>query len=120
MSDCMEKLCCIQTALVDMLCEHISEQGIESLDTAEAGEVVDMIKDICDAKYHVAVTEAMGDGTVSTGYIYEPQQDERPLQHKTDSFDEAVETVRHIWSDADPVLRAKIKTQLSTLIDEMA
>lgn len=35
------------------------ERGIECVDTCEMGQVVDMIKDLCEAEYHAKVTKAM-------------------------------------------------------------
>lgn len=35
------------------------EKGIENVDTEEMGEVVDMIKDLCEAEYYAKVSKAM-------------------------------------------------------------
>ena len=35
------------------------EKGIENVDTKEMGEVVDMIKDLCEAEYYAKVSKAM-------------------------------------------------------------
>lgn len=63
-----EKLGDVEKKLLDLLCGEIAEKGLECVDTCEAGQVVDMIKDIADAKkncfkakYYETVVEAMED-----------------------------------------------------------
>ena len=54
----MHRLNAIMDKLEDtLMCEM--EKGVERIDTEEAGEVVDMIKDITEAMYYYSVYEAM-------------------------------------------------------------
>ena len=56
----IEKLKSIEEKLI-CCAEAELAKGIESVDTQEMGEVIDMIKDLAEAKYYCAVTEAMED-----------------------------------------------------------
>lgn len=58
MSDIIEKIGDIEECMVKALDGHISS-GLEGVDTKEAGEVADIIKDLATAKYYCTVTKAM-------------------------------------------------------------
>ena len=48
--------------MIECLCEKAwskMENGLECVDTAEMGQVVDMIKDLNDAEYKAVITKAM-------------------------------------------------------------
>lgn len=47
-------LCCLEI--------FIDKNGVEALDTDETGKIIDQIKDLAEAKYHIAVVEAMEEG----------------------------------------------------------
>lgn len=52
-------------SMIDCLANKAKAQldgNIESVDTHEMGEVIDMIKDLAEAKYHCVVTKAMKEG----------------------------------------------------------
>lgn len=44
--------------LAEVMNEELSK-GIECVDTQEMGEVVDMVKDLCQAEYHARISKAM-------------------------------------------------------------
>ena len=94
MTDCMDRLCDIKCELVDILTEH-TNAGLENVDTAEMGEVVDMVKDIFEAEkdcakagYYKAVTEAMESSDRRMGYIPEPEPMERYERYMDTRWDE--------------------------------
>lgn len=76
------EVCEMKARLVDCL-KHEMDRGVESLDTDEAGKVADMIKDLAEAEYYCAVTEAMegaddrmgqySDGRAGRPRGYEPE-----------------------------------------------
>ena len=56
----MEKLKCIKHKLVDAVYDELSKD-IHCINTAELGEVIDMIKDISKAMYYCSVVEERED-----------------------------------------------------------
>lgn len=57
-SDNMRMMCTIEERLLKALCEETCE-GLENVSAEELGEVVDMVKDLAEAKYYASVVEAM-------------------------------------------------------------
>lgn len=53
---------------------------LENVDAAEMGEVVDMIKDIEEAKYYASVTQAMKEAS-EYNYSYDPMNEHRMYYH---------------------------------------
>ena len=53
----MEKLKRIHNCLLDCAVDHLKD--LDSVDTKEMGEVIDMIKDLAEAMYYHTVIEAM-------------------------------------------------------------
>lgn len=51
-------VCEMKSKLVDRL-KSCMDAGLDQLDTTEAGQVTDMIKDLAEAEYYCSVTEAM-------------------------------------------------------------
>lgn len=51
-------VCEMKSRLVDRL-KACMDAGLDQLDTTEAGQVTDMIKDLAEAEYYCSVTEAM-------------------------------------------------------------
>ena len=43
-------------------CAYAQMSNLESVDTKELGEVIDMIKDLAETMYYTAITEAMEEG----------------------------------------------------------
>lgn len=70
----MEKLHYIKNTLVDYIKKEV-ECGLEHADTKELGEAIDMIKDMEEAIYYRAVTEAM-DEYPSTHHHYIHRKEE--------------------------------------------
>lgn len=56
--DTMMRMDRIECKLLDML-EGEAERGLEGVSAAEMGEVVDMVKDLAEAKYYCSVVHAM-------------------------------------------------------------
>lgn len=52
------------------------EKGIDNVDTAEMGAVVDMIKDLAEAEYYATITKAMGEAEYGEDYDYMGVYDE--------------------------------------------
>lgn len=51
-----------------MMLEKQAERGLESVDAAEMGEVVDMLKDMGEAKYYCSIVLAMQEDDEAMGY----------------------------------------------------
>ena len=49
-----------------------------------------------------------------------PQDQQKMKEHANMHLNQTIGTFREIWSDADPELRRKMKTDLSNLVNEMA
>lgn len=84
----MEKLHTIEEALACLLEEQLSD--LECVDAEEMGEVVDMIKDIEEAKYYHQVVKAMEESTIPEYFDYERdarmyyRDMKRPRHHEMD------------------------------------
>lgn len=63
----MMRMSGIEDGLLRMLEEQVS-RGLESVDAAEMGEVVDMLKDVGEAKYYCSIVLAMQDEGEPMGY----------------------------------------------------
>lgn len=71
MYEMIEKLVCCAKAELD-------KKGIEEVDTEEMGKVVDIIKDLCEARYYQTLTLAMEESEYGEDYDeYGPMEDER-------------------------------------------
>lgn len=170
MDDCMNKLCDMKSELLCAAREQMA-QGLECVDAAEMGEVIDMIKDIFEAekdcaktKYYKSVVKAMEEGTrrpnrrgyipmvdldedydewsrephhdwdEKYGRVFNEYRDARRHYTEThsssdktnmdskarDHVDSVIISIKEIWNDADPMLRQQMKSQLTTLVNEMA
>jgi hypothetical protein len=80
----------INEDLVCKFCEYIESNGFESIDTSEAGEIVDMIKDLSEASYYLSQTHAMDSNWFC-----------KNLEHMLDGFDDAEK--RQLKSDVEGV-----------------
>lgn len=199
----------IKTTLIDELAHDVRCKGLYSMDTCEAGQIIDMIKDLSQAEkdcmekcYYESVVEAMdeygfeneteientgragydtrryasgryapkGHGHYSPVHGYTPMNAHMPMgyprsqsgsrmrmgypegansvygkayeefdrsrryyheskdsndkmimnHHAEEHMKEVGETVRDIWSEADPEQKKKIKSDMSKLLAEMA
>lgn len=63
----IEKLTKMEEKLVDCLSSQL-DMGIEKVDTEEAYKVVDIIKDLAEAKYYCSITEAMEESEYGEDY----------------------------------------------------
>lgn len=118
---CLDEISKMKKTLTDAMYSHVCEHDISELDTEEAGEIIDMIKDLAAAErycaqacYYHTVTEAMQDGSQyrmgytpdeDDGYfydengqlmhdlVYRPKQDSR--------FDRMMKGIR-VEEDFDP------------------
>ena len=106
MSDCYEdKLCEIKDVLIGAIDEAFAF-GVDSIDTDELGNIIDMVKDLdqanyyhCKSVYYKSITDAMGEGDAHV--------------------DSVIESLRKMWADADPTLRQKMRNDISSLMTEM-
>lgn len=206
--DCMKSLCEMKEQLILAMQSQLMG-NLENVDTHEAGEVVDMIKDLAEAEYYCTVTLAMEEAGEDSEYMgkdgrmgynmrrsprtgryissggsgmrgYKPMVDQEPyieeylhnpndMKHRmqerygyhpmytedkgndygaaynefrmakrnytetkspTDKKEmdsktqehvhNSMYTLREMWEEADPELRKKMKSELETLIKEMA
>lgn len=105
------EVCEMKARLVDCL-KHEMDRGVESLDTDEAGKVADMIKDLAEAEYYCAVTEAM-QGYDDDGSGYRPSRDAMGRYSRRRGYEEPDEdtprsTGRHMpvgYRPGDPDMR---------------
>lgn len=74
-----EAICMMKEQLAACLHEHMSK-GLEQMDTHEAGEVVDMIKDLAEAEYYESVVEAMDEENDRAGYT--PHKTSRKTRYR--------------------------------------
>lgn len=58
--DNMRMMCEIEDRILKMICAETAD-GLESVETDELGEAVDMVKDLAKAKYYASVVEAMNE-----------------------------------------------------------
>ncbi len=106
---CLHDICELKESLVALVKTEFSG-GLENVDTHEAGEIIDMIKDLYEAEkdaakacYYNTVIEAMDKGDTRIGT----------------SSDDVIESVRIMWAQADPLIRKQMKTDLTKLLSEM-
>lgn len=52
------------------------EKGAENIDTKEMGEVLDMVKDLCEAEYYAKISKAMDESEYGEDYDYMGAYDE--------------------------------------------
>lgn len=52
------------------------EKGVENIDTKEMGEVLDMVKDLCEAEYYAKISKAMDEAEYGEDYDYMGAYDE--------------------------------------------
>lgn len=57
--------------------KHEFDKGIESVDTKEMGEVVDILKDLCEAEYYAKISKAMDESEYGKDYDVSGPIDER-------------------------------------------
>lgn len=78
--ECLERICRMKHTLVKHLCQELCDGDMSSADTAETGQIIDMIKDLsaserycAQAEYYTTVTDAMDDATYRMGYTPDPE-----------------------------------------------
>jgi len=183
----IEKLCEVQCCFTDALKSEVSK-GVYDLDSKEAGEVADIIKDLaaaqkymCESEYYKEVVMAMKEkaeypyGYTETRTLpYKPYVDQKPYvekyfdnndwiknnndwaknnnatkseygeaydhykdakrhyektkslddKHHMDSYinehlEKSIESIKEMWTDADPLLKDEIKMNITNLVNEM-
>lgn len=85
------------------------EKGIENVDTEEMGEVVDMIKDLCEAEYYAKVSKAMDEHDFDNaeeimddgrrGYRGQPRDSRGRYMHR--GYDEMMGYMPEMYRDMD-------------------
>ena len=138
MDDNMTKLCDMKAELTCAAREALCGK-LEEVNTHELGEVIDMIKDIDEAINYRH--QAMYYGTIADGMnrpylrhdirgMMDDDYRERDVwRHDSKSehdkspeekFESYQKSVKDIWSSATPELRAKMRTTLTKLVNDMA
>lgn len=74
--DCLKDICEMKEQLITTMKSHLNG-NIESVDTKEAGEVVDMIKDLAEAEYYCQIIDAMNEPVDEQRYGYNPNRSAR-------------------------------------------
>lgn len=113
---CSEKISKMKQILVDAMYEDLEHNDISGIDAEEAGEVIDMIKDLAAAErycaqacYYASVTEAMHSGA---GHDIGDMMSDG-------SFSDTVASLKRAWGSADMALKKEMKNDLTKLINEM-
>lgn len=116
----MDDICKIKCHLIEFIEEYLLQEDLSDIDTDEAGKIIDMIKDLAATEryhaqtcYYRTVVDAMHENS-EEAMSYISEYSEAP--HK--SITDPIETVKVIWTDADPALRTKIKQELTALLAE--
>lgn len=118
--DHLSKICDMRGEFLDVLESYIERYGFESLSASETGEVVDIIKDLCEAEkdlkkacYYSSVTEAMKRDAYPSN-----TEKHHAAEHK--DMNAYVSDIRDIWKSADTDTKKKMKAMLVSLTGEMA
>lgn len=99
--------------------DNVLSHDLTAVDAAELGEVVDCLKDIEEAKYYKAVTEAMGKGDVKTKDIdrsrmyYHKPEDEMTLDAIMAKIEEKVDGAS---KDEKATMRQKLISYANKLV----
>lgn len=116
----MDDICKIKCHLIEFIEEYLLQEDLSNIDTDETGKIIDMIKDLAATEryhaqtcYYYTVVDAMHENSEEAmGYI--SKYNKAPGKSITDP----IETVKLIWTDADPTLRTKMKQELTALLAE--
>ena len=127
----------LESCLLSML-ETGVEKGLENVSAEEMGEVVDMLKDLGEAKYYYSVVMAMEDASEPMGYRryangrfapsgrgkmgYEPMEphEGRMMEQTADEhMREFEDSIRDMWEDADQRQRNKMKAALVSMANSL-
>lgn len=134
MEEKMKKICDMQNTLICALECHMED--LSKLDTKEAGEVIDMIKDLSEANYYnskilhnlekekVEEMENHYKEYLDARKCFmesHTEHDKREMEsHAKSHLSSTLDTIRDIWRDAEPQLRQQVRENLQKLINEMA
>lgn len=122
----VSKICEMKNILLQRAENDINERGIERINVAEMGEIVDMIKDLAQAEaycwkadYYRAVTEGMDQWSqdhsgVRAGYGEDMQHHEH--MESDDGYSEAL---RAAFVSASPDGRTRIRNEVMKLVGAM-
>lgn len=124
--------------------EEMFSQGMQNVDSHQAGMVCDMIKDLAEAEkccaeaeYYESVVDSMGDSygyqpSDRQGYREDYETDrmgyrdskgryaKKPRRRMRSGYtEESVENLREIMEGADPARREQLKADLQELMREM-
>ncbi len=66
-------------------CE-IENKGIENVDTKEMGEVVDILKDLCEAEYYAKISKAMDESEYGEDYDWKGRKGYDSYRYKNGRF----------------------------------
>lgn len=125
----MHRLNMIMDKLEETLLSEM-EKGVECVNTEEAGEVVDMIKDICEAMYYYSVYEAMKDEkrmVVAEHREASPEhwakESHKPKHHTMESLEmymkDLSEEVTDMITSLDNNQKAMLKNKMQVLMQKI-
>lgn len=133
MRDSIKDICEMQEIVIEALKESLAK-GVSEVDTDEFGKVIDILKDLCEAEkdlhkgcYYKTVTESMHEAgnfdKYTNGIRYASVTNFNHEMDRDDgshSMSEILATMRRMYKTADPDLKKKMKTDVNTLMSEMA
>lgn len=114
----------ISCRLLDIVHEQLECDDVSAIDAEELGEVIDMIKDLAEAKekvhkaeYYQSVVDAMASSKVegASGDHHE----EMLMEHPDDFTMKSVAMLRKAWAHATPETRRHMKSEITKLSTEM-
>lgn len=120
--DKYEDICELKKAILKYVTGQIADGlSANGQEVAILGEYVDMVKDLAEAEK--SCQEACYyESVVRMGQYSEThsEKDRREMkEHANEHMAEAMTTLREIWADADPDLKARMKADLTKLTSEM-
>lgn len=100
----LQKIWCIQEKMICALKQEV-DKNMEHLDTHEAYEVVDIIKDLAETErnyyeawYYKTVTDAM---------------------HNKETFEDHEKAMKEIWKSSDMDKRRKMQASVQAMLNDM-
>lgn len=126
MLNCEDDICKMINTMAQWVEEEMST-GVETVDVDELGKAVDILKDFAQTKaylakacYYETVVTAMENGSHDaspTVELYSHHLDQDDGSH---SMQEILSNMRHMYKEANPELKKKMKSDVNALMAEMA
>lgn len=99
----------MKAKVLQFMDQEIGKYGSGRMDVKQIGELADIVKDLAEAEYHCALTEAMGTGQESIESMGYNQGYGMSQGH--DNMAETMQVIREAMSNADPKTRAMIRKE---------